>query len=63
LSSRSQRRNSTRTFASSAPNGSSRRQELRLDRQRARQGNALALTARHMSRKAVGEIFELYQLQ
>ena len=60
---RSQRRSSLRTLASSAPNGSSSSSTLRLDGERARQRDALALAAGELVRVAVGEPVELHQLE
>ena len=60
---RSQRRRSLRTLASSAPNGSSSSRTRRLDRERSRQRDALALPARKLIRIAVAHPVELDQLE
>ena len=60
---RSQRRSSFRTFASSAPNGSSSSSTFGFDRQRAGERDALALAAGELRGAALGQHVELHQLQ
>jgi hypothetical protein len=60
---RSHRRSSRRTLASSAPNGLVEQQDLGLDRQRTGQRDALALPARELVGVALGQPFELDQVE
>ena len=58
------RRSSLRTFASSAPNGSSSNKHARFHRQRTRRGNALALASGKLRGIAVGlPVLQLNELQ